>query len=69
MGFDDQTQGQPLVQTHKKTTKVNIAMVIGVLIFFVIAVAVGVHYMRNPAEARSEVHQDSIEQQREDRQP
>ena len=35
MGFDKNSP-QPLVQPQKRTTKVNIGMVIGILVFFVI---------------------------------
>ncbi len=38
MGFEPQTSGQPLVNVHKRTTKVNISMAIGVAIFFVLGV-------------------------------
>lgn len=38
MGFDPQTAGQPLINVHKRTTKVNLAMVAGILIFVVIGV-------------------------------
>ena len=34
MGFDKNSP-QPLVQPQKKTTKVNISMIIGILLFFV----------------------------------
>ena len=39
MGFEPQTSGQPLVNVHKRTTKVNITMAIGILIFFLIGIA------------------------------
>jgi hypothetical protein len=35
MGFDNSNSG-PLVQPAKKTTKVNISLVVGVLVFFLI---------------------------------
>ncbi len=38
MGFD-QNEDQPIIQPRKKTTKVNLAMVAGVLVFFIITVA------------------------------
>jgi hypothetical protein len=38
MGFDHHDPG-PLIQTEKKTTKVNISLIAGVLIFFVIGIA------------------------------
>jgi len=39
MGFEPQTSGQPLVNVHKRTTKVNISMVIAVAVFLLIGVA------------------------------
>lgn len=39
MGFEPQTANQPLVNTHRRTTKVNIAMAIAVVIFFIIGLA------------------------------
>jgi hypothetical protein len=36
MGFDPQTANQPLVNPHKGTTKVNLSMVAGVVLFFVL---------------------------------
>jgi uncharacterized membrane protein YqjE len=38
MGFEPQTAGKPLVNVHKKTTKVNISMAIGVAIFLILGV-------------------------------
>lgn len=41
MGFDQNSAGQPLVNVHKKTTQVNLWMVVGVAVFFLVsAVAV-----------------------------
>jgi len=40
MGFEPQTSGQPLVNVHKRTTKVNIIMAISVVVFLLIGVAV-----------------------------
>ena len=39
MGFEPQTAGQPLVNVHKRTTKVNIVMAIGVVVFLLIGIA------------------------------
>jgi hypothetical protein len=36
MGFEPQTAGQPLVNVHQKTTKVNISMAIAVAVFLLI---------------------------------
>jgi hypothetical protein len=38
MGFDHHDP-RPLIQPEKKTTKVNISLIAGVLIFFVIGIA------------------------------
>ena len=37
MGFDPNSAGQPLVNVHKKTTQVNLWMVVGVAVFFLIS--------------------------------
>jgi hypothetical protein len=39
MGFEPQTANQPLVNVHKKTTKVNFAVAIGVAVFFAVGIA------------------------------
>jgi hypothetical protein len=39
MGFEPQTVNQPLVNVHKRTTKVNFAVAIGVAIFFAVGIA------------------------------
>ena len=39
MGFEPQTAGQPLVNVHKRTTKVNIMMAVAVAVFFLIGAA------------------------------
>ncbi len=38
MGFDPQTSDKPLVNVQKRTTKVNLAVVAGVLVFLGLAV-------------------------------
>jgi uncharacterized membrane protein YqjE len=38
MGFEPQTAGKPLVNVHKRTTKVNISMAIGVAVFFILGI-------------------------------
>ncbi len=60
MGFDPQTGDKPLMEVHKKTTKVNLAVVIGVVLFFVIAAAVMFKFMRSPDETRNEMHEESV---------
>lgn len=44
MGFDKNNDG-PIVQPAKPTTRVNISLIVGVIIFLVIGVA-GVQWMR-----------------------
>jgi flagellar basal body-associated protein FliL len=39
MGFEPQTAGQPLVNTHRRTTKVNIIMAIAVVVFLLVGAA------------------------------
>lgn len=54
MGFEPQTAGQPLVNVHKRTTKVNITMAISVVVFLVIGLAGifwAVHRARNDTPA------------------
>lgn len=50
MSFD-QNSDLPLIQPHKRTTKVNFAIVVGVLLFFVITGAVLFWFHRNPDQA------------------
>lgn len=38
MGFDPQTADKPLVNVHKRTTKVNISIGISVAIFFLLGI-------------------------------
>ena len=40
MGFDQNSAGQPLVNVHKKTTQVNLWMVAGVVMFFLVCATV-----------------------------
>jgi len=62
MAFDKNTEGQSVVQVEKRTTKVNIAMVVGVALFFVFC-AIGMAWMhrRTPGHGGniqpSELHQ------------
>ena len=46
MGFDQNSAGQPLVNVHKKTTQVNLWMVVGVAVFFIIS-AMAMVWLRN----------------------
>lgn len=40
MGFEPQTADQPIVNVHKRTTKVNFSMAIGVVVFLLIGICV-----------------------------
>jgi hypothetical protein len=40
MGFDPNSAGQPIINVHKKTTQVNLWMVVGVAVFFIISAIV-----------------------------
>jgi putative flippase GtrA len=61
MGFDPQNKNQPLMDVHKRTTKVNVAVVIGVAIFLIVATVIMFNYMRSPAETRQEVHEENVQ--------
>ena len=52
MAFEPQTASKPLVDVHKRTTKVNIGVVIGVVLFLVVGIAVAIWATRK--EARGE---------------
>jgi len=53
MGFD-QNSTQPLVNPHKWTSKINLGMVVGVLVFLVIgAIVIVVMSWKNPANEPS----------------
>jgi hypothetical protein len=48
MAFDKNTAGQPIIQADKRTTKVNIWVVVGVLVFLLLGVLTLVHVRNNP---------------------
>ncbi len=50
MGFDKNTQGQPIVKPEKATTQVNIWVVIGTLVFVLLGILTLVHVHRNPPQ-------------------
>lgn len=39
MGFDPQNAGEPIVNVHKRTTKVNLSVVVAVILFIVLGAA------------------------------
>ena len=52
MGFDQESAGQPLVNVHKRTTKVNFAVALGVVVFLLISLGVVIWAARK--ESRGE---------------
>jgi len=52
MGFEPQTAGKPLVDVHKRTTKVNFGVAIGVVLFLLVGIGVVVWAVRK--ESRGE---------------
>jgi hypothetical protein len=51
MSFDkDNTSPTPMVNVHKRTTKVNLGVVIGVVFFFLLAGATILRVMRDPPQ-------------------
>ena len=50
MGFDSESAGQPIVNVRKKTTKVNFAVAIAVLVFFILAVVYVLRVARKDAQ-------------------
>lgn len=57
MGFDKNDSRPIEVTTQKNTTKVNIGVIIGVLIFFVFAVGAVVWIWQHPHENAEDVQQ------------
>ena len=49
MGFD-QNSNQPVVQVQKRTTKVNIGIIIGVILFFLIGAAAVMWFWLHPPQ-------------------
>lgn len=39
MGFDPQNAGEPIVDVHKRTTKVNLSVVVAVVLFILLGAA------------------------------
>jgi hypothetical protein len=49
MGFDKNTEGKPVVQVERRATKVNISMIIGVVLFFILgAIGMVLLHRRTP---------------------
>lgn len=60
MGFDPQNKEQPLVDPQKRTTKVNIAQVVAVIVFLVLTTAIMIAFISRPEETRNEVHEENV---------
>ena len=45
---------QPVMDTQKRTTKVNLAVIIGVVFFFAVMGWLVVHYFQHPEKPRDE---------------
>ena len=57
MGFDQNDPNPTTLTTHKKTTKVNIGMVAGVLVFFALAAAMWLWVGLNQRENSRNLHE------------
>jgi hypothetical protein len=53
MGFDSQTDGRPLINVRKRTTKVNFAIVVSVVVFVVIGVLYAVRVSKKSANGEA----------------
>ena len=53
MGFEPQTAGQPLVNARKRTTKVNLVIVISVFAFLIIGIVYAVGIARKSANGET----------------
>ena len=58
MAFDRNSEGKPLVDVEKRTTQVNIWIVIGVAIFLLIIAGLFIHERRHPAQTQENAAQD-----------
>lgn len=58
MAFDKESAGLPLVQPQKKTTQVNIGIVVAVMVFFTVVGIVLWNISRHPEKTRNDVHQE-----------
>ena len=59
MGFEPQTAGKPLVDVHKRTTKVNIGVVVGVIVFLIVGISFAIWATKR--EARGEPVKQQVE--------
>lgn len=57
MGFDQNDPRPTSLTTHKKTTKVNIGVVVGVIVFFAVAGVFLFLVGLNPNKNSSELHE------------
>lgn len=47
MAIDKESSGRPEVDLGRRTTKVNLAIIVGALVFFIITFAVVIFFARN----------------------
>jgi hypothetical protein len=59
MGFEPQTADKPLVDVHKRTTKVNFSVAIGVVLFLLVGICVVVWAVKK--ESRGEPVKTQVE--------
>jgi hypothetical protein len=59
MGFEPQTADKPLVNVHKRTTKVNLGMAVGVVVFLLIGICIVVWAAKR--QARGEPVKTEVE--------
>lgn len=48
MSIDKESTGMPEIDVHRRTTKVNLAIIVGVLAFFVVVAAVIIWFVQHP---------------------
>lgn len=58
MGFDPQNANEPIVNVHKRTTKVNVSVVAAVIVFIVLGVGVML-WVSNRAERGEPVREEA----------
>ena len=59
MGFDPQTSDKPLVDVNKRTTKVNLSVAVGVIVFLIFGICVVVWAVKK--ESRGEPVKTPVE--------
>jgi hypothetical protein len=62
MAFDKNTEGKPVVQVEKRTTKVNLSLVAGVVLFFILG-AIGLTWLHHQVPTHGGTIQPSEQHQ------